>query len=441
MSLQRLAAGCVLAGFDGHEPPDWLRRALADGLGGVCLFAGNVRDDAQVAALTAALRAERPETLVAVDEEGGDVTRLEWERGSSYPGNLALGAVDDAGLTGRVAAAIASDLARAGVSANLAPVADVNSNPRNPVIGVRSFGSDPELVARHVAAFVGGTQSAGVAACAKHFPGHGDTAQDSHLELPVARPSLEPFRAAIAAGVRCVMTGHLLVPELDDRPATLSRRIVGDLLRGELGFDGLVVGDALDMRALAAPVGELAADALAAGVDALILGNYSGERAVGEVVDAVVAAVRAGRLAEERVAEAAARVAGLSRPPAPISADRSVGVEGARRAVQGSARVGPDPLVVELVTAANIAAGEHEHRLLPDARRIRLREGDPPPELEGEVVLVLRDAARHPWQRDLAARLPHAVVVETGVPGAPADVVTYGAGRVNLEVAAERLVQ
>ncbi|HEY6015360.1 MAG TPA: glycoside hydrolase family 3 protein, partial [Gaiellaceae bacterium] len=373
MSLQRLAAGCVLAGFDGHEPPDWLRRALADGLGGVCLFAGNVRDEAQVAALTAALRAERPEVLVAVDEEGGDVTRLEWKRGSSYPGNLALGAVDDVGLTERVAAAIGSDLARAGIWVNLAPVADVNSNPRNPVIGVRSFGSDPELVARHVAAFVGGTQSAGVAACAKHFPGHGDTAQDSHLELPVARPCLEPFRAAIAAGVRCVMTGHLLVPELDDRPATLSRRIVGDLLRGELGFDGLVVSDALDMRALAAPVGELAADALAAGVDALILGNYSGERAVGEVVDAVVAAVREGRLAEERVAESAARVAGLSRPPAPISADRSVGVEAARRAVQGSARLGSDPLVVELVTPANIAAGEREHGLLPGARRIRLR--------------------------------------------------------------------
>jgi beta-N-acetylhexosaminidase len=152
-----------------------------------------------------------------------------------------------------------------------------------------------------------------------------------------------------------------------------------------------------------------------------------------------VAAVREGRLAEERVAEAAARVARLSRAPAPTSADRSVGVEAARRAVQGSAPVGPDPLVVELVTAANIAAGEHEHRLLPGARRIRLREGDPPPELEGEIVLVLRDAVRHPWQRELAARLPHAVVVETGVPGAPADVVTYGAGRVNLEAAAERL--
>ncbi|HSP71913.1 MAG TPA: glycoside hydrolase family 3 N-terminal domain-containing protein, partial [Gaiellaceae bacterium] len=195
MSLRRLAAGCVLAGFEGHEPPDRLRRALAEGLGGVCLFSGNVRDAEQVAALTAALRAERPEVLVTVDEEGGDVTRLEWERGSSYPGNLALGAVDDVGLTERVAAAIAGDLLRAGIDVDLAPVADVNSNPLNPVIGVRSFGADPGPVARHVAAFVRGLQAGGVAACAKHFPGHGDTAQDSHRELPVARPCLEPFRA------------------------------------------------------------------------------------------------------------------------------------------------------------------------------------------------------------------------------------------------------
>ncbi|HSP73194.1 MAG TPA: glycoside hydrolase family 3 N-terminal domain-containing protein, partial [Gaiellaceae bacterium] len=246
-------------------------------------------------------------------------------------------------------------------------------------------------------------------------------------------------RAAIDAGVRCVLTGHLLVPELDHRPATLSRRIVTELLRGELGFDGLVVSDALDMRALRAPVGELAVEALAAGVDALILGNYPGERAVGEVVAAVAAAVREGRLAEERVAEEATRVAELSSPPAELEVDRSVGLEAARRAVQGSARVGADPLVVELVTPANVAAGEHEHGLLPGARRIRLSEGDPLPEPDGEIVLVLRDAERHPWQQDVAARLPDAVLVETGVPGGPAAVVTYGAGRVNLEVAAERL--
>ena len=187
------------------------------------------------------------------------MTRLEAARGSSFPGNLALGVVDDPTLTAEVAAAIAGRLARCGVNMNLAPVADVNTNPDNPVIGVRSFGADPELVARHVAAFVEGTQRQGVAACAKHFPGHGDTAVDSHEDLPVVGGDLEaallPFRAAIAAGVRAVMTAHLVVPTLDEVPATLSSRILRRLLRDELGFDGLVLTDALEMRAISAGVG------------------------------------------------------------------------------------------------------------------------------------------------------------------------------------------
>src|SRR5918996_2687555 len=204
--------GCLLPGFAGLEAPEWLRRRLSEGLGGVVLFARNVRDREQVAALTAALRAERPDLLVAIDEEGGDVTRLEAASGSSYPGNHALGAVDDLELTEQVAAAIGSDLAGVGINLDLAPVADVNTNPQNPVIGVRSFGADPELVARHVAAFVSGLQRVGVAACAKHFPGHGATEQDSHEELPTVSEGLEnallPFRAAVDGGVRCVMTAH-----------------------------------------------------------------------------------------------------------------------------------------------------------------------------------------------------------------------------------------
>ena len=160
MSVERLALGCLLPSFPGHEAPDWVLRRLEGGLGGVTLFADNVRDQTQLAALTARLRSAG-EILVALDEEGGDVTRLEAARGSSYPGNLALGAVDDVELTAGVAAAIAADLARVGVNMNLAPVADVNVNPRNPVIGVRSFGAEPELVARHVSAFVEGTQAQG----------------------------------------------------------------------------------------------------------------------------------------------------------------------------------------------------------------------------------------------------------------------------------------
>jgi len=184
------------------------RRRAAAGLGGIVLYGRNVESPEQLAALTGSLHAERPELLVGIDEEGGDVTRLEASTGSSYPGNLALGVGSDVGLTRAVAASMGAELAAAGVDLDLAPDADVNSNPDNPVIGVRSFGSDPRLVSEHVAAFVEGLQGAGVAACAKHFPGHGDTSVDSHLDLPVvnddprASGALEPFRAAIAVGVR-----------------------------------------------------------------------------------------------------------------------------------------------------------------------------------------------------------------------------------------------
>jgi len=465
--LDRHAAACLQPSFPGHVVPEWVARWLERGLGGITLFAYNVRDPGQLAELTAALRAERAELLISIDEEGGDVTRLEAERGSSYPGNLALGAVDDVALTEEVASAIAGELARAGLNLNLAPVADANTNPRNPVIGVRSFGSDPELVARHVAAFVAGTQRQGVAACAKHFPGHGDTAADSHHELPVAGGDLPsallPFRAAVDAGVQAVMTGHLLVPGLDDAPATISRPILSGLLRGDLGFDGLIVSDALEMQGISRAVGvpEAAILALAAGADALCLGHDLHEEAVEQVHAAIVGAVRSGRLGEERLAEAAERVAATCRWASPTdagAAGREAGAEAARRALKVSSPVavaGP-VLVVELVPEANIAAGEALHGLgdlLPDAVTVQLRQA--PPDLdvllaqhEGRrLVLVVRDAARHAWQAATvaaaAALVSDVVVVETGLPGRmPAEVasiVTYGAGRANLAAAADAL--
>ena len=461
--LDRLAAACLHPSFPGLAVPPWVEPWLERGLGGITLFADNVGDGEQLAALTAALRERQPELLVSIDEEGGDVTRLEAARGSSYPGNLALGAVDDAELTEQVASAIGADLARAGVDLNLAPVADVNSDPRNPVIGVRSFGSDPGLVARHVAAFVRGLQQQGVAACAKHFPGHGDTSVDSHLELPVVggelEPALEPFRAAIAAGVQAVMTGHLLVPALDDVPATTSRRLLTDLLRDELGFDGLVLTDALEMKAISAGVGveEGAVRALAAGADALCLGHDLHEQAVEAVHAAILAAVDAGRLAPGRLAEAAARVARVARWTAPTAngaAPREVGASAARRALlaRGAPTLAGDPLVVELLPAANVAAGELGHgfaELWPGAVGIRLH-GRPNdvrdllrPTRDRPVVVVARDLARHEWQRaavaDIRVVRPDAVVVETGIPDGTAAIDTYGAGRVNLEAAAERL--
>jgi beta-N-acetylhexosaminidase len=459
--LKPAAAACLFPGFAGLVPPEWLRRRLADGLGGVVLFARNISDSEQVAELTSAMRRERPQLLVATDEEGGDVTRLEAATGSSYPGNLALGAVDDPALTKRVAAAIGSDLGAVGVNLDLAPVADVVARPENPIVGVRSFGADPELVSRHVAAFVSGLQSVGVAACAKHFPGHGETTLDSHFALPVADVDLQtlseralpPFRAAVEAGAKAVMTAHISVPALDDLPATLSRELIDGLLRGRLGFPGMVITDALEMRAISGTVGieDGAVLALAAGADALCLGADLTSEEVDRVHVAIVEAVRSGRLAEERLAEAAARVeetAAWAAEPQPQS-DHEAGAEAARRAlrVEGEPALESAALVLELCPEPTIAAGEASHRLrdvLQAAEIVRLRKGDPlPPIADGrQLVLVMRDAHRHAWQREVFR--PGATVIETGYPawrpdGARSYVATYGAARVNLEALAERL--
>src|SRR3954469_23032326 len=318
--LSNLAATVLQPGFEGTTVPDWVRRRLGEGLGGVALFARNVESPAQVAALTAQLRAERPDVIVAIDEEAGDVTRFESRHGSSRPGNLGLGAIDDPDLTRAVAYDLGTDLARAGITLDYAPDTDVNSNPDNPIIGVRAFGAEPDLVARHSEAFVRGLQQAGVAACAKHFPGHGDTSVDSHHALPVIdrrrelleQVELVPFCAAIAAGVQAVMTRHLVVPAYDDGlAATLSRHILTDLLRGVLGFDGLVVTDGIEMQGVRRQYGleGAAVRALAAGADAICVGgDHADELTAIRLRDAIVAAVRSGELAEERLRDAVTRV-------------------------------------------------------------------------------------------------------------------------------------
>jgi beta-N-acetylhexosaminidase len=451
MTLERLASTCLLASFDGPEPPGWIRRALGDGLGGVALFSSNVAGRDELAALTAALRAEADELLLALDEEGGDVTRLEWAEGSSYPGGAALGVVDDVELTERVARSIGAELAAAGVNLDFAPVADVNVNPLNPVIGARSFGSDPELVARHVAAFVRGLQANGVAACAKHFPGHGDTAVDSHLELPTIDGEIEdalvPFRAAIEAGVQTIMTAHIRIAGLGEAPATINPAVLGRL-RGELGFDGVAIADALEMKAIADTVGvtEGAVLALAAGVDALIVGRDLGEEWVTRVRDALVEGVRSGRLPEARLAEAAARVRRAAAWAKPVAGevDRDSGREAARRAlvVEGDPSVPDGARVFELRSAANIAAGRARHTFTPET--VVVPEGEPAP-IAGADVLVVRDAHRHAWMRDAVGANPDAVVVEVGLPlWRPARcrgwVATYDGSRIAFEEAAARLV-
>ncbi|MEP6759828.1 MAG: glycoside hydrolase family 3 N-terminal domain-containing protein [Sporichthyaceae bacterium] len=477
--LTGLAARVVMASFPGHGLPDWLRRRLGDGLGSVCLFGSNIDGLTRLADLTTAIHAAGTDVLTATDEEGGDVTRLHRRSGSPHPGNAALGAVDDVALTEAVASEIGAELNAAGIDLNLAPVVDVNSNPDNPVIGVRSFGADPGLVARHTTAYVVGLRASGVGACVKHWPGHGDTAVDSHLGLPVVHASLDvlrrrelvPFAAAVKAGTAAVMTSYVLLPAVDaEWPATLSRASV-ELLRGDLGFDGLLVSDALDMAAVKAGRDEtaVAVRALAAGVDLMCLGPNRDEQLVDAVIEAIVDAVRSGDLAEGRLVEAAGRVVACSsrvrewrlaarsrRPEATVNgffagppvtpsqhvADRALRVRGTVPPLTGA-------IVLRFQSRTNMAVGAVPWGVLENGvviapeRVVDVRPQDAPESLIANgvpVVALVRDLHRHPEVAEavlaLADRRPDLVVAEMGWPGeqplpGSATVCTYGASRVS----------
>ncbi|MFG2971703.1 glycoside hydrolase family 3 protein [Streptomyces sp. NPDC048331] len=479
-TVTRDALAVLQPGFEGTTAPDWLLRQVGEGLTAVGLFGRNITSPAQLAALTAQLRTERDDVLVAIDEEGGDVTRLEVRGGSSFPGNLALGAVDDTDLTRSVARELGRRLAECGVNLNWAPSADVNSNPDNPVIGVRSFGADTHLAARHTAAYVQGLQAAGVAACTKHFPGHGDTNVDSHHALPRIDVDLDtlqareliPFKAAIEAGTKAVMSAHILVPALDPtRPATLSPQILTGLLRGELGYEGLIVTDGMEMHAIAGTYGIERGSvlAIAAGADAICVGGgLADEATVLRLRDALVTAVREGALPEERLADAAARVRALAawtrgaRPDARPEGSRASGIgqTAARRAVlvTGSAKPLTAPYVATLAPVANIAVGDETPwgvaaelaELLPGTEAGVFPEGSRAEDVlaaagDRTVVAVVRDAHRHPWMTEaldaLVEARPDTVVVEMGLPRARPRgalyIATHGASRVCGRAAAE----
>ncbi len=275
-----------LAGFHGHEASSEIRSLIRDfGIGHVILFARNVDSPAQVARLCGELQElnRRVDSdiplLIAVDQEGGRVARLR-EPWTVWPPLRALGRIGDERLAQEMGAALAAELGACGIRWNMAPVVDVDTNPNNPIINDRSFGEVPEIVGRLGVALSRGLEAGGVASCAKHFPGHGDTDIDSHLELPSVGHSrsrledieLRPFRDMIEAGIASIMTAHVLVREWDDGfPATLSPVVIGELLRGQMGYRGVVVSDDLEMRAIAKhwDVGEAAVKAASAGCDVL----------------------------------------------------------------------------------------------------------------------------------------------------------------------------
>ncbi|MEW1694699.1 MULTISPECIES: glycoside hydrolase family 3 N-terminal domain-containing protein [unclassified Streptomyces] len=492
-TLTRDALTVLQPGFVGTTAPDWLLRRIGEGLSSVGLFGRNVVSPEQLAALTAQLRAERDDVLVAIDEEGGDVTRLEVKQGSSFPGNYALGSVDDVELTRAVARELGRRLARCGIDLNWAPSADVNSNAENPVIGVRSFGPDPDLVARHTVAYVDGLQGVGVAACTKHFPGHGDTNVDSHDALPRIDVDLDtlharelvPFRAAIAADTKAVMSAHILLSVLDPhRPATLSPQILTGLLRQELGYEGLIVTDGMEMQAVAATYGIERGSvlAIAAGADAICVGGgLCDEGTVLQLRDALVNAVRTGELPEERLADAAARVRALAawtRSHRARGAEAAsgaavqegtapgadIGLVAARRALKVTRGKQPHtpltsaPYVAAFTPVANFAVGDETpwgiaaelDRLLPGTETGSYADDSSVDAVlaaagERRVVAVVRDVHRHPWMGQaldaLVAARPDTVVVEMGLneaePRGALHIATHGAARVCGRAAAE----
>jgi beta-N-acetylhexosaminidase len=352
----------------------------AFGAGGIIVHRDIYQDPPQMAdyigqAQRAALARNGVPLLICCDHEGGHI-RFMRTVATSVPPNMALGAADDPEIAAQAASLLAAELVAVGVNWTLAPVADVNNNPRNPVIGTRAFGDDPAMVGAYASAAIRAYQSAGLLACAKHFPGHGDTDVDSHVGLPriaherarLERIELAPFRAAIAAGVASVMTAHLLVEALDPEwIGTLSEPILTGLLRNQLGHRGLIVTDALEMAGVAdiLPEPEAAVEAVRAGADVLLTGRDPlGNQ---QVFEALVAAVRSGRIPAARFEHA---VRNVLEAKARIPADSYL----------------PDPARAERV----VGSPEHRQQALDLARR---------------TITVVRDSGHLPLPRDLGARL------------------------------------
>jgi beta-N-acetylhexosaminidase len=432
----KLGTGALVwGGFDGPQAPGPFLDAIRHGtLGGVLLFAfrGNVRSKAQLRAMLreiqdAARRGGLPPVPVAVDQEGGTVIRIGYR--AAFPSAMAIGATGDPAYAERAARAVGEGLLADGIAVNHAPVCDVNSDPRNPVIGTRAFGDDARRVAEFAAAWVRGSEGAGVATTPKHFPGHGHTSQDSHLVRPEAnvdRATLEdrelvPFRAAFAAGASGAMTAHVRYPALDPKDgATVSRPILTDLLRGELGFTGLAVTDSLDMKGITdveAP-DQIVTRAIAAGVDAaMVTTGIDRQLAAAGWIDAGVDAARV-REALERTSRFRERF-GIEVPTDDIDdlparalareiADRSItqhgpplpALDGRVRVVTfGSARQSfveetADPVGV-LERCLRELFGKH----LAFGREGRLPEGD------GTVIVITSNAAFQPEQAARARQL------------------------------------
>lgn len=471
MSLEQKVGQLFLVHFEGAEVSPFLERLIAEcHVGGIVLFAvaGNIVDTAQVATLTEAAQAAATAAgsvplLVALDQEGGLVVRIR-EGATVFPSNMAVGATGSTDMATAMASVTATELAALGVNVNLAPVVDVNSNPGNPVIGTRSFGSSADAVATLGAAMVTAYQQAGIAATAKHFPGHGDTDVDSHVGLPVVSHDrahldaieLPPFRAAIEANVDAIMTAHLEVPAIDPTagmPATLSQAVLQGLLRQELGFAGVVVSDSLGMSALTASltVPEAAAQAFQAGCDVLAFGADAGQgqEVQLDAYDAVLALFTSGALPPSRLDESVRRILTLKarrgildrQPVDPSAIPESVGTaehravaasiaDAAVTLVRNDQAILPLPAETPALVAVPTGVGDLAAAMAPYFANIAASSFSLDPTAEeivaladqaqayGAIVVATADTTRHPTQAELVAALqqPGLVVVSLRTP-------------------------
>lgn len=484
-SVEHLAHAVLFPSLGRSTVPRWIKEPVAAGLGGFVLFGREAVSADQLTSLKAELSEQRPGLRIALDEEGGDVSRLEATGVISTPGNLALGRIDDLEATRDCAVQIGLALRRVGVDWNFAPAIDVAVNPLTPN-GVRCFGSDRSRVAQHAAAWVEGLQSTGVSACAKHFPGHGLSGTDAHLGTPNLELSrqelidsyLDPFRAVIAAGVDSIMVSHPQIPALDDFPASISRPVITGLLRDELGYDGVVITDALEMKGVArvADLPHAAVRALQAGADALCLGSWSFGDDVRTCVVAITQAVTAGDLDRAQLERSVHRLEriGSRQPTVTGQPDTGTGLRLARRAIEVDGRPelhGSATLVLRLEPGISPAAGrghgDVEGLLESRGKKVerlavagetyngdgmvragisefRDEYGD-----DGDVVILVRSPHRYDWQQHVLDRIlesaSDAIVLDMGFvdrdfSSARAWIRTFGGSTVCATAAVEILV-
>lgn len=456
-------------GFGGTLVPEWLKPYLENGLGGVTLFSFNCPTFDETSRLIEELRSYNPNLIISIDEEGGDVTRLFIREGSPFPTPSMLGRCDDIELTQSSYYELGKILKNLGISMSFAPVADVIVEERNPIVGVRSFGRDVALVSRHVAAAVNGLQKAGVAACIKHFPGHGGVIEDSHHHLPSLPGSLqdlesthlEPFFAGIEVKSAGIMVGHIITPALDEvNPASCSKKVISGYLKGNLGYNGLVVTDALDMGALGGvkKIGLSARRAITAGADLLC---FSGMFEQEEFVSSSLKLIREGIIASEIDLEYltlnASRLNEWTPPkaigtsaPMPLSIDRIA---------QGFAVTGNTKLtaknvhLIEMSAEPTIAAGYVAWGLRKSLTRagiaVKLESSDAhfKEDETSQVVVTFRDAYRDSKLKSALEKIntnhPDAIFVDMGWPTpefSPANIIrTYGSSALASDAAATLL--